>query len=101
MMKDITVEELKSRIESNDQLFILDVREEWEYDEAHIEGARNFSVYAIPEKHNELNDWKENEIIIHCKSGKRSKTAQQLLTDNGFKNTINLLGGFDAWSKLN
>ena len=96
-MKDITVEELKSKINSSEELNILDVREDWEYEEGHIEGARNFSLYSIPENHDELNDWKEKEIIIHCKSGKRSKTAQQILTENGFDNTINLLGGFEAW----
>jgi len=99
-MKDITVEELKARIDSNEELNILDVREDWEYEESHIEGARNFSVYSIPENHVKLNDWKEKEIIIHCKSGKRSKTAQQILSQNGFSNTFSLLGGFEAWSKI-
>lgn len=97
-MKDITVEELKNKINSGNELFILDVREGWEHEEACIEGSRNFSLYSIPENHDELNDWKEKEIIIHCKSGKRSKTAQQILTQNGFNNTLNLLGGFEAWA---
>jgi len=94
---DITIKELKQKIASNIEVHILDVREEWEHNEAHIEGARHFSLYAIPENIEQLNDWKCKEIVIHCKSGKRSKTAQTILIQNGFKQTLNLVGGFDAW----
>lgn len=97
---NITAEDLKQRIDSGESLNILDVREDWEYEEGHIEGARHFSLYQIPENGDELSDWKDTEVIIHCKSGKRSLNAQSLLTQQGFTNTVNVLGGFEAFKIL-
>ena len=97
---NITAEDLKAKISSGEILHILDVREDWEYEEGHIEGARNFTLYNIPTQGEELNDWKEKEVIIHCKSGVRSLKAQTLLQQQGFTQTINLLGGFEAFKIL-
>ena len=97
---DITAEDLKKRIDLGESLNILDVREPWEYDESHIDGARNFSLYSIPTSGEQLVDWKEREVIIHCKTGVRSKKAQHLLNEMGFTNTVNLLGGFEAFKVL-
>ena len=97
---NITAEDLKKRLDSGESLNILDVREDWEFEEGHIEGARHFSLYQIPEKGGLLNDWKEKEVIIHCKSGVRSLKAQTLLKEKGFTNTVNLLGGYEAFKVL-
>jgi len=97
---NITVEDLKARINAGETLHILDVREDWEYEEGHIEGARNFTLHNIPTQGEELSDWKEKEVIIHCKSGVRSLKAQALLQQQGFTNIVNLLGGFEAFRVL-
>lgn len=97
---EITAQELKNRMEKGEKLYILDVREEWEYIEEHIQGARHFSVYQIPISVNELEDWKENEIIVHCKTGKRGKQAQTLLCEKGFVRVVNMLGGYEAFKML-
>lgn len=97
---DITAEDLKNRINAGEALNILDVREEWEFEEGHIEGARNFTLYNIPTQGSNLEDWKDKEIIAHCKTGVRSKKAQFLLTEMGFKNVLSLLGGYEAYIKL-
>ena len=96
-MKDITSKELKELLVADSNIKILDVREAWEFDEGHIEGARNFSLYAIPNGSDEINDWKDSTIYIHCKSGNRSAKAQFLLNGKGFSDVVNLLGGFDDW----
>lgn len=97
---DITAEELKRRIDAGEALLILDVREDWEFEEGHINGARNFSLYSIPTQSADLEDWKEKEVIVHCKSGARSKKAQYLLQELGFTNTLSLLGGYEAFIVL-
>lgn len=97
---NITAEDLKQRIDSGESLNILDVREDWEYEEGRIEGSRHFSLYQIPENGDELSDWIDTEVIIHCKSGKRSLNAQALLQQQGFTKTVNVLGGFEAFKAL-
>jgi ribonucleoside-diphosphate reductase alpha chain len=74
---DITVEELKDRIEKNEKLNIIDVREEHEFDEFNI-GAQLIPLGEIADRLEEIEHLKEEEIILHCRSGARSGRAQQL-----------------------
>ena len=97
---DITVQDLKNKIDSKEGVHILDVREEWEYEEGNIEGAINLSLYSIPNGTDEIDHLKDEVIYVHCRSGKRSLTAQQLLITAGFKNPVNVLGGFEAWKAI-
>ena len=90
----ITAEELSCRIQS-DEVQVLDVRREPEWDAAHIESASwwpldNFRVSA-PEID------RDAPVAVHCKGGYRSMIASSLLQRAGFKNVINVAGGFDAW----
>jgi rhodanese-related sulfurtransferase len=93
---DITVEELKDRIEKNEKLNIIDVREEHEFDEFNI-GAQLIPLGEIADRLEEIEHLKEEEIIIHCRSGARSGRAQQYLESEGFTNVRNLIGGMLAW----
>ena len=95
-MMDITVEELKERKDKNENLIVLDVREEWEYDEFNI-GGKLIPLATLPGAVAELSSHKNDEIIVHCKSGKRSANAQAFLTQQGFTNVRNLVGGVEAW----
>lgn len=94
---EISAQHLKEIIVTSKNVHILDVREEWEFDEGHIKGACNFSLYNIPVMNDKIKDWKEKEIIIYCKTGVRGKKAQILLSQLGFKNTKNLIGGYEAF----
>ncbi|MTI33453.1 rhodanese-like domain-containing protein [Xanthovirga aplysinae] len=96
-MSEITVAELKERLEKNEELIIIDVREEWEHEEVNIENTRNIPLGTIPQHLEELSSLKEKEIILHCKSGNRSGQAQKYLISQGFKNTRNLVGGITAY----
>ena len=93
---DITVEELKQRMDAGEQLFIIDVREPHEYEEFNI-GAQNIPLSSIPMKIYDFDDDKDREIIVHCRSGARSNTAKALFVQMGFTNVKNLLGGMLDW----
>ena len=98
-MNDITVEELKKRIDAQEKLNLIDVREPWEYEELNI-GAQLIPLGSIPSKVAELEGLKNEEVIIHCKSGRRSAQAQQYLKGQGFTNVRNVTGGIEAYMNL-
>lgn len=96
-MQDITVEELKSRLDAGETPHIIDVREPDEYAEYNI-GVPLIPLGQIMSmQFGDLEDWKEDEIIIHCRSGKRSLQACMMLETAGFKNVKNLVGGMLDW----
>lgn len=95
-MQDITVQELKERMDKGEQLIIIDVREPYEYEEYNI-GARLIPLGSLPDYLDELSAHKEDEIIVHCRSGARSAHAKHFMMDHGFKRVRNLLGGMLAW----
>ena len=65
---DITVQELKKRLDAGEKLLVIDVREQHEYDEFNI-GAKHIPLGAIMGALNDLDDHKEEEIVVHCLSG--------------------------------
>lgn len=89
---DINADELKERLAKKEELNIIDVREEWEYEEQNI-GAKLIPLASLPQRIEELQDWKEKEIIVHCRSGARSSQAQKYLQSQGFTHVRNLTGG--------
>lgn len=93
---EISVQELKSKIDNKEDIVIIDVREPYEYQEFNI-GAILIPLGEIQSKIVELEDYLDSEIIIHCRSGARSAAAQQFLLKNEFKNVKNLSGGMLAW----
>jgi len=97
-MADITPAELRQRQQAGDPLTIIDVREPWEHDEARMDGTQNIPLGTLPDKLDDLDEWKNQEIIVHCKSGARSGQAKAFLTQQGFTNVRNLLGGYQAYA---
>ncbi|MHC2993746.1 NADH oxidase [Pontibacter sp. HJ8] len=95
---DITVEELKERLAKGETPVIIDVREDWEHQETNISGAQNIPLGALPQRLDELEDYKGQELIVHCRSGMRSATAKQFLQQQGFSQVRNLLGGIMAYN---
>jgi rhodanese-related sulfurtransferase len=96
---DITVEELKERLESGEELNFFDVREEHEYEEDNL-GAILIPLGELPDHLDELEELRDEEIIIHCRSGARSGNAKAFLETQGFSNVRNVLGGILAYRKL-
>lgn len=94
-METITTTELRELLSSNYQGLLIDVREPEEYAEASIPGARLIPLQTLPEQLDSLP--KDQEILIHCKSGKRSARAVDFLLENGYTQVKNVTGGIDAW----
>ena len=75
------------------------MREEHEFDEFNI-GAQLIPLGEIADRLEEIEHLKDQEIIIHCRSGARSGRAQQYLESEGFTNVRNLIGGMLAWQAM-
>lgn len=98
-MADITAEELKERITKGEKLNLIDVREQWEYDEFNM-GGQLIPLGELQGRIDDLDDLKDTEVIVHCKSGARSAAAQAFMRQNGFTNVRNLIGGALAYQAL-
>jgi sulfur-carrier protein adenylyltransferase/sulfurtransferase len=94
----ISVEQLKQRIDAGDKPFILDVREPHEYQIVNL-GAPLIPVGQIPDRIAEIPVGKNDEIVVQCKSGGRSQKASLALKAAGFTNVKNLAGGITAWAE--
>lgn len=98
-MTNITVEELKQRIDSGEKINLIDCREPHEYEQANL-GGKLVPLGKIQTMQiEELEDLKDEEVIIHCRSGQRSMMACLMLDSMGFKNTVNVTGGILAWQE--
>lgn len=98
-MENISIASVKERIKQGESLHLLDVREQNEHTEFNIGGRllplgniRNFETAS-------LDDWKDEEIIVYCRSGNRSMQACMFLEQQGF-HVKNLAGGVMEWNKI-
>ena len=99
-MQDITVQELKRRMDAGEDLHIIDVREPDEYAAFNI-GAKLMPLGQIlGMQTDDIDDWKDEEVILHCQGGKRSMQAGLMLETMGFSNVKNLAGGMAAWQEV-
>lgn len=93
---DITVTELKEKLDKGEKFVFIDVREPHEYQEFNL-GAELIPLGVVATKIPDLESHKNEEIIIHCRSGGRSGMAQSMFQQAGFTNVRNVLGGVLAW----
>ena len=98
-MNNITVEELKKRLDAGEKLHIVDVREPHEKADFDIGGVLIPLGKIQSMQIDEIEDLKEKEVILYCRSGNRSGQACMFLDAMGFKNTKNLVGGILAWQE--
>jgi rhodanese-related sulfurtransferase len=95
--REITATELKERLDRGDDIQILDVREQNEYDVARIPNSKLIPLGQIVNRMGEIDT--ERETVVHCKLGGRSARAIDALQRAGFKgDLVNLKGGITAWS---
>ena len=98
-MKNITVEELKKKMDRGAPINLIDCREPNEYEEANL-GGKLVPLGKIQTMQIEdLEHLRDEEVIVHCRSGKRSMMACMVLDQMGFTNTYNLEGGILAWQE--
>ena len=93
---NITAQEAKEIMDTEEGYIILDVREQDEYDAGHIPGAILISDTQIEEKANERLPDKDQLILVYCRSGRRSKLAAEALVELGYTN-IKEFGGIIDW----
>lgn len=96
MDEEITVTELKAKLDAGEDLVLVDVREAKEWDFCRIEGAILIPLNQLPYNLDQLDP--SREIVLQCRSGQRSMTALRYLRDAGYSNLKNLKGGILAWS---
>mgnify|MGYP005839900393 FL=1 len=95
---DITVQELKEKMDKGASFVLIDVREPHEHEDFNV-GGHLIPLGDIPMKMHDLEDHQEDEVIVYCRSGRRSATAQAFMREAGFKNVRNLEGGMLAWEE--
>jgi adenylyltransferase/sulfurtransferase len=91
----LTVKELKARRDSGEDIFLLDVREPYEFQIAQI-GGKLIPQNDVPNRLAEIP--RDREIVVHCRSGARSQRIAEFLKQSGYTQVVNLAGGILAWS---
>jgi len=94
---EIEVKELKRMIDEGNAPVLLDVRQDQEHQQANI-GGTLIRLDLLPERMDELEAHKDDQLIVYCRSGARSGRAVHFLRANGFSGAVNLKGGMIAWS---
>ncbi|MFY9950064.1 MAG: rhodanese-like domain-containing protein [Candidatus Sulfotelmatobacter sp.] len=96
---EISPEEVKSKLDQAEGFTLLDVREPWEFETAHMEGAKLLPMGDIPSRaHQELDP--EDHIVVVCHHGVRSMNVTAWLRQQGFEKAQSMRGGIDAWSRV-
>lgn len=96
-MKSITVKELKDLMDNGAEFQLIDVREDFEFEAGNIEGALHIPMNDVPANVDKVAS--DKQVIVQCRSGKRSANVIQFLEMNHqFENLYNLEGGIIAWA---
>jgi len=96
---EVSVEELKARLDRKEDFLLLDVREPGERELACIPGSKLIPLGELPKRLKELEPYRGRSILVHCRSGSRSAQAVRLLREKGFSGAVNVAGGIAAWSE--
>lgn len=98
IVKEITVTELKQKLDTNEDLLLIDVRESFEKELADL-GGTLIPLGELTRRTDELEEAKQRPVIIYCRSGARSAEACRMLMKMGFSDVKNLRGGILAWAR--
>jgi rhodanese-related sulfurtransferase len=96
--ENVTVSELKSRLDAGDRPVLLDVREPWEFELARLEGSKLIPMSQLQERFTELDP--ASETVVICHHGNRSSYVTRALQRAGFEKVLNLEGGLEAYSSV-
>ena len=95
---EITVEEVKRKLDQGEKFTLLDVREPWEFETAHIQAAKFMPMGDVPSRANQELD-PDDHIVVVCHHGVRSMNVTAWLRQQGFDKAQSMRGGIDAWSR--
>ncbi|MEE8482047.1 MAG: rhodanese-like domain-containing protein [Acidiferrobacterales bacterium] len=97
MIKQLSVSELKERLDTHGQNFVLlDVRESWELQICSLPGSTDIPMSQVPTRLDEIDP--QQDVIVICHHGIRSQQIAYYLQNAGYNNLYNLRGGISAWS---
>ena len=96
LIEDITPRDLAVKLDGASRPLLLDVREAWELSIARLDPALHIPMNDVPDRLDELNP--DQEIVVLCHHGRRSRQVVAFLKQSGFRQVLNLVGGIDAWS---
>jgi rhodanese-related sulfurtransferase len=95
---EITIEEVKQKLDRAESFTLLDVREPWEFETAQIPGAKLIPMGDVPSRaHQELDP--DEQIVVVCHHGVRSMNVTAWLRQQGFEKAQSMRGGIDAWAR--
>ncbi|HET9253094.1 MAG TPA: rhodanese-like domain-containing protein [Candidatus Eisenbacteria bacterium] len=95
---EISPELVNEMLESGENTILLDIREDWEWEKAHLEGAIHIPLDELTDRVSELDP--RSEIVVYCHHGDRSVDGCLVLWEHGFRKVRSLTGGIEAWSEL-
>ena len=95
---EITPEEVKKQLDRKEKFTLLDVREPWEFETAHMAGVKLMPMGDVPSRANQELD-PEDHIVVICHHGVRSMNVTAWLRQQGFERAQSMRGGIDAWSR--
>lgn len=98
-MEDITVQELKKKMDAREDFVLIDVREPYEHQEFNV-GGQLIPMGNFPGAMNDLEEHRRQEIVLYCRSGRRSGIIKEMMTQAGFEKVRNLEGGMLAWKVM-
>jgi rhodanese-related sulfurtransferase len=99
MIKEIDVQELKTKLDKGEKFQFIDCREQGEWDDGHIAGATLVPLSEFQERYEYILPDKNTQIVLQCRSGKRSMNAAMFLLSKGYTDLVNLEGGILAWTE--
>ena len=97
MIKNVSPSEASKMLAEDSEAVLIDVREQWEYDIAHIKNSVLIPLHRLKDGMQNLP--KEGTKIVMCHHGSRSLLAAAFLVQQGYSPVVNLQGGIDAWSR--
>jgi len=94
---EITPAQVKARLDAGDQIRLIDVREPFEHQQAHIAGAELIPMRSVPQHIQSLRETGD-DVVVFCHHGMRSLQVVEWLRRQGMDNTVSMAGGIDRWS---
>jgi rhodanese-related sulfurtransferase len=98
MIQQITVQQLKTRLEKGESTYLLDIRQQWEHDTAALPGSVLIPLDQLSLRAEEIQPAEEALVVVYCHHGIRSLSGAAMLQHLGFRNVVSLAGGIDTWS---
>lgn len=92
----IDPEQAKELLDSDQEILLLDVRTQAEYDQVHIPGSTLIPVEELSVRLEDIEEWQDKTVIVYCRSGRRSAAAAKILSEAGFSIVYDL-GGIQSW----